>query len=279
MVWGGDDGLNYLKSFIINQWKACTICIPHQTQTLTMNDQQLLRYSRHILLNEIGVENQEKLLQSTVLVVGCGGLAAAALPYLAAAGVGKLIIADHDTIDETNLQRQITYTEADTGSLKAEKMAQFLRERNSQCTIEISPNYLTANDLMPLVAQADVVLDCSDNFATRQAVNAACVQNRKPLVSGAAVRFDGQLVVFRADLGEACYHCLFDMAQADDGACAVFGVFAPLVGVIGAAQAAEALKILMNLPVMANVLRCYSALTGEWQQFKFVKNQLCSVCY
>lgn len=243
-----------------------------------MNDQQLLRYSRHILLNEIGVENQEKLLQSTVLVVGCGGLGAAALPYLAAAGVGKLIIADHDTIDETNLQRQITYTETDTGSLKVEKMAQFLRERNSQCTIEIHPNYLNADDLHQLTAQADVVLDCSDNFATRQAVNAACVQNRKPLVSGAAVRFDGQLIVFRADLDEACYHCLFDMAQADDGACALFGVFAPLVGVMGAAQAAEALKILMNLPVAANVLRCYSALTGEWQQFKFVKNQSCQIC-
>ena len=243
-----------------------------------MNDAQLLRYSRHILLNEIGIENQEKLLQSTVLVVGCGGLGAAALPYLASAGVGKLIIADPDTIDETNLQRQISYTERDSDSLKVERMAQFLQERNSHCVIETHNKYLNSKDLFNLTAQADVVLDCSDNFATRQAVNAACVVNRKPLVSGAAVRFDGQLVVFRADLADACYHCLFDMAQADDGACALFGVFSPLVGVIGAAQAVEALKILMDLPVAANILRCYFALTGEWQTFKFAKNPACRVC-
>lgn len=243
-----------------------------------MNDQQLLRYSRHILLNEIGIENQEKLLQSTVLVVGCGGLGTAALPYLAAAGVGKLIIADHDTIDETNLQRQITYTERDVGSLKAHTMAQFLRDRHSACQIEVHTHFLEQNQLDELVSQVDIVLDCCDNFATRQAINAACVAHRKPLVSGAATRFDGQLAVYRADLGGACYHCLFDMAQADDGACALFGVFSPLVGVMGAMQAVDALKILMNLPVPHHVLRCYSALTGEWQNFKFAKNQQCKVC-
>lgn len=243
-----------------------------------MEDSQLLRYSRHILLDEIGIHNQKKLLQSTILVVGCGGLGAAALPYLAAAGIGKLIIADPDTIDQTNLQRQISYTEHDLGSLKVEKMAQFLRERNSHTHLETHCMYLDLQNLLTLTAQADVVLDCSDNFATRQAINAACVAQRKPLVSGAAVRFDGQLVVFRSDLSDACYHCLFDMAQADDGACALFGVFAPLVGVIGTTQAAEALKILMNLPVAHNVLHCYSALTGEWQNFKFTKNQSCSIC-
>lgn len=243
-----------------------------------MNDTQLLRYSRHILLNEIGIENQEKLLQSTVLVVGCGGLGSAALPYLAAAGVGKLMIADHDIIDETNLQRQISYAERDLGCLKAEKMAQFLRERNSDCIIETHTHYLQADDLHQLLMQADVVLDCSDNFATRQAVNAACVAHKKPLVSGAAVRFDGQLVVFRPDLDGACYRCLFDLPHADDGACAIFGVFAPLVGVIGTAQAVECLKILMNLPSKHDVLRCYSALTGDWQEFKFAKNAACNVC-
>lgn len=243
-----------------------------------MNDPQLLRYSRHILLNEIGIENQEKLFQSTVLVVGCGGLGAAALPYLAAAGVGKLIIADHDTIDESNLQRQITYAERDLGSLKAQTMAQFLRDRNSACEIETISNFLEQNQLDDLVSRVDVVLDCCDNFATRQAINTACVAHRKPLVSGAATRFDGQLAVYRADLGEACYHCVFDMAQADDGACALFGVFSPLVGVIGAMQAVDALKILMDLPVPHNVLRCYSALTGEWQNFQFAKNPQCRVC-
>lgn len=243
-----------------------------------MNDPQLLRYSRHILLNEIGIENQEKLFQSTVLVVGCGGLGAAALPYLAAAGVGKLIIADHDTIDESNLQRQIAYAERDLGSLKAQTMAQFLRDRNSACEIETISNFLEQNQLDDLVSRVDVVLDCCDNFATRQAINTACVAHRKPLVSGAATRFDGQLAVYRADLGEACYHCVFDMAQADDGACALFGVFSPLVGVIGAMQAVDALKILMDLPVPHNVLRCYSALTGAWQNFQFAKNPQCRVC-
>lgn len=243
-----------------------------------MNDPQLLRYSRHILLNEIGIENQEKLFQSTVLVVGCGGLGAAALPYLAAAGVGKLIIADHDTIDESNLQRQIAYAERDLGSLKAQTMAQFLRDRNSACKIETISNFLEQNQLDDLVSRVDVVLDCCDNFATRQAINTACVAHRKPLVSGAATRFDGQLAVYRADLGEACYHCVFDMAQADDGACALFGVFSPLVGVIGAMQAVDALKILMDLPVPHNVLRCYSALTGAWQNFQFAKNPQCRVC-
>lgn len=247
-------------------------------QGIKMNDPQLLRYSRHILLNEIGIENQEKLLQSSILVVGCGGLGAAALPYLAASGVGKLIIADHDTIDDTNLQRQITYAEHDSGSLKAHIMAQFLRERNSTCDIEVHTQFLQSTQLNELVSRVDVVLDCSDNYATRQAINAACVAHRKPLVSGAAVRFDGQLVVYRADLGGACYHCLFDMAQADDGACALFGVFSPLVGVIGTMQAVDALKILMNLPVSDNVLRCYSALNGVWTQFKFTQNPQCSVC-
>lgn len=245
-----------------------------------MNDQQLLRYSRHILLNEIGMERQQKLLQSTALVVGCGGLGASALPYLVSSGVGKLLIADPDQIDETNLQRQITYTERDIGRNKAEVMAEFLRARNSACQIVAHPHYLQEADMMALVAQADVVLDCSDNFTTRQALNRACVAHRKPLVSGAAVRFDGQLAVYRADLGEKqpCYHCLFDMAQADDGACAVFGVFAALVGVIGTMQAVDALKILMDLPVESGVLRCYSALTGQWQSFKFAKNNQCAVC-
>lgn len=243
-----------------------------------MNDQQLLRYSRHILLNEIGIENQEKLLQSTVLVIGCGGLGSVAIPYLAASGVGKLIIADHDTIDETNLQRQIPYSINQIGSLKAEQLADFIRQRNPQTELTVHTHYLTENEIQQLATQADVVLDCSDNFATRQAINAACVAQKKPLVSGAAVRFDGQLAVYRPDLEGACYRCVFDMDNADDGACAIFGVFSPLVGVIGAMQAVETLKILMNLPVTHDVLHCYSALTGKWQHFKFSKNQQCKVC-
>lgn len=243
-----------------------------------MNDQQLLRYSRHILLNEIGIENQEKLLKSSVLVVGCGGLGAAVLPYLAASGIGKLIIADHDIIDESNLQRQITYAEYHLGNSKVQAMAQFLHNQNSTCIIEAHNQFLDEHKLNHLIQSVDIVVDCCDNFITRQAINAACVLQRKPLISGAATRFDGQVVVYRSDLGDACYHCLFDMAQADDGACAIFGVFSPLVGIIGAIQAADTLKILMNLPVSYNVLRCYSALTGEWQNFKFMKNPHCSIC-
>lgn len=244
-----------------------------------MNDQQLLRYSRHILLNEIGIENQEKLLQSTALVIGCGGLGSVAIPYLAASGVGKLMIADHDTIDETNLQRQIPYSINQIGSLKAEQLADFIRQRNPQTELTVHTHYLTESEIQQLATQADVVLDCSDNFATRQAINAACVAQKKPLVSGAAVRFDGQLAVYRPDfLESACYRCVFDMDNANDGACAIFGVFSPLVGVIGAMQAVETLKILMNLPVTHDVLHCYSALTGKWQHFKFSKNQQCKVC-
>lgn len=243
-----------------------------------MNDQQLLRYSRHILLNEIGIENQEKLLQSSALVIGCGGLGSVALPYLAASGVGKLIIADHDIIDETNLQRQIPYSIKQINKPKAEQLADFIHQRNPQTQLSVHTHYLTETEIQQLAMQTDVVLDCSDNFATRQAINAACVAQKKPLVSGAAVRFDGQLAVYRPDLDGACYRCLFDMNHADDGACAIFGVFSPLVGVIGAMQAVEALKILMNLPSKHDVLRCYSALTGDWQEFKFAKNPHCGVC-
>ncbi|MDO4434692.1 MAG: HesA/MoeB/ThiF family protein [Alysiella sp.] len=245
-----------------------------------MNDRQLLHYSRHILLDEIGIENQSKLLSSCILVVGCGGLGVAALPYLASAGVGKLLIADADCVDETNLQRQTIYTPNDIGCLKADCTAHYLRTRYPDCQITALNQYLDATQLAKWVAQADVILDCSDNFATRQAINAACVAAKKPLVLGAAVRFEGQVAVFRADLGQnqACYRCLFDTDNATEQACATFGVFAPLVGTIGTFQAAEALKIIMGLPVSISVLRCYSALTGNWQTFHFHNNPQCHVC-
>lgn len=244
-----------------------------------MDDRQLLRYSRHILLNEIGIEKQERLLDSTVLVVGCGGLGSAVLPYLAAAGVGTLIIADHDYIDETNLQRQICYTERDIGRFKAEVAAEFLYARNHDCHIEVHTDALDADGLQQLLPHCDVVLDCSDNAATRHAINAAAVLNRTPLVSGAAVGFSGQLAVFRTDLPDcACYACIFGMEHGPDQVCATFGVFAPLVGVIGTAQAVETLKLLMDLPVLDKVLRCYDALNGTWQNFSFVHNPHCLVC-
>lgn len=245
-----------------------------------MDDRDLLRYSRHLLLDEIGIEGQQKLLDAAVLVVGCGGLGAAALPFLAAAGVGRLIIADDDTIDDTNLQRQTAFCEADIGQSKAEVLQGRLNALNSRTQISALNERLSEARLLELVQSVDLVLDCCDNFATRQAVNRACVAARTPLVSGAAVRFEGQIAVYRPDLpGTPCYACLFDGESANDGACAVFGVFSPLVGIIGTTQAAEALKLLMGIGANASgELLLYDALANEWQRLAFDKNPACRVC-
>lgn len=245
-----------------------------------MDDRDLLRYSRHLLLDEIGIEGQQKLLDAAVLVVGCGGLGAAALPFLAAAGVGRLIIADDDTIDDTNLQRQTAFCEADIGQSKAEVLQGRLNALNSRTQISALNERLSEARLLELVQNVDLVLDCCDNFATRQAVNRACVAGRTPLVSGAAVRFEGQIAVYRPDLPDTpCYACLFDGESANDGACAVFGVFSPLVGIIGTTQAAEALKLLMGIGANASgELLLYDALANEWQRLAFDKNPACRVC-
>lgn len=245
-----------------------------------MDDRDLLRYSRHILLDEIGIEGQEKLLAATALVIGCGGLGAAALPYLAAAGVGSLIIADDDIVDSSNLQRQTAFTEADIGQSKAYTLAGRLKNINSRTHITALNERLDQPKLIELAQQADVILDCCDNFATRLAVNQASVTSHTPLISGAAVRFEGQLAVYRPDLPEApCYACLFDGDNASDGACALFGVFSPLVGIIGTTQAAEALKLLMNIGSdNSGKLLTYDALANEWQSFSFDKNPNCRVC-
>lgn len=245
-----------------------------------MDDRDLLRYSRHLLLDEIGIEGQQKLLDAAVLVIGCGGLGAAALPFLAAAGVGRLIIADDDTIDDTNLQRQTAFCEADIGQSKAEVLQGRLNALNSRTQISALNERLSEARLLELVQSVDLVLDCCDNFATRQAVNRACVAARTPLVSGAAVRFEGQIAVYRPDLPDTpCYACLFDGESANDGACAVFGVFSPLVGIIGTTQAAEALKLLMGIGANASGrLLLYDALANEWQRLAFDKNPACRVC-
>ena len=245
-----------------------------------MDDRDLLRYSRHLLLDEIGIEGQQKLLDAAVLVVGCGGLGAAALPFLAAAGVGRLMIADDDTIDDTNLQRQTAFSEADIGQSKAEVLQGRLNAINSRTQISALNERLSEARLLELVQSVDLVLDCCDNFATRQAVNRACVAARTPLVSGAAVRFEGQIAVYRPDLPDTpCYACLFDGESANDGACAVFGVFSPLVGIIGTTQAAEALKLLMGIGANASgELLLYDALANEWQRLAFDKNPACRVC-
>ena len=231
-----------------------------------MDDRDLLRYSRHILLEEIGIEGQQKLLDASALVVGCGGLGAAVLPYLAAAGVGRLIIADSDTVDETNLQRQTAFSEADLGSSKAGAMKGRLNAINSRTHITALNERLNEPRLHDLMQQCDIAIDCCDNFSTRLAINRASVATRTPLVSGAAARFEGQLAVYRPDLpGSPCYACLFDGDEANDGTCAVFGVFAPLVGIIGTSQAAETLKILTGSGSSRyGVLNIYDALNNEW---------------
>jgi adenylyltransferase/sulfurtransferase len=210
-----------------------------------VNDQQLLRYSRHILLDEIGIEAQERLLASSALVVGAGGLGSPAALYLACSGIGRIVLADGDTVDLTNLQRQILHRDDRIGWLKAESGRQTLLEANPGIEVIALTQRLTGDALLEAVAGASVVLDCCDNFATRHAVNRACVKAGVPLVSGAAIRFDGQLAVFDARRTDSpCYHCLFpETGEVDEVACAQLGVFAPLTGLVGSLQAAEALKI------------------------------------
>ena len=246
-----------------------------------MNDNQLLRYSRHVLLPQVGIEGQEKLLQSHALIIGAGGLGSPAALYLAASGVGRLTICDGDTVDITNLQRQIVHQTASVGLNKALSARQTLIAINPETHIETIPHRVHEEALLQLVGLADVVIDASDNFATRHAINRACVAQRKPLVSGAAVRFDGQVTVF--DLREAssaCYHCLFpENDDADETRCAENGVFAPLVGIVGTVQAAEALKVLLEIGRTLNGrLLLLDALTMEWRTIKLNKDPGCAVC-
>ncbi|MBL8519105.1 MAG: HesA/MoeB/ThiF family protein [Betaproteobacteria bacterium] len=245
-----------------------------------MDDRALLRYSRHILLDEFGIEAQERLLASHVLVVGAGGLGAAATLYLASAGVGRLTIADGDKVDLTNLQRQVVHREAGLGVNKAESAARTLREINASIEIVALPERLTGR-VETLVSEADVVVDCSDNFATRHAINRACVLHGKPLVSGAAIRFDGQVTSFDLrDSASPCYHCLFpDGPAGEEERCAVMGVFAPLVGIVGTVQAAEAIKLAAGVGMpLTGRLAMLDALTLRWEEVRFRRDPGCAVC-
>lgn len=246
-----------------------------------MNDDQLLRYSRHIMLAEMGIEGQQRLLDSHALVIGAGGLGSPIALYLAAAGVGRLTLCDGDAVDLTNLQRQIAHGHTAVGTNKALSAAQTARGINPEIQIAALPQRVSEADLLALVTDADVVLDASDNFATRHAVNRACVAQRKPLVSGAAVRFDGQVAVFDLRQPDSpCYHCLFpDAAGADEMRCAENGVFAPLVGIIGTTQAAEALKLLAGIGrSLHGRLLLLNALEMEWRTIRVPKDPACPVC-
>ncbi len=246
-----------------------------------MNDEQLLRYSRHLLLDEIGVEGQERLLAAHALIVGAGGLGSPAALYLASAGVGKITLVDGDQVDRTNLQRQILHTEARVGWDKVLSGQRALAEINPEVTVVPVAARLDAEGLRPHVVAADVVLDCCDNFATRHALNRVCRQHRKPLVSGAAIRFDGQITVFDARRDDApCYHCLFpETGEAEELRCATLGVFAPLTGMIGTTQAAEAIKLIVGCgEPLAGRLLLLDALTMQWRSVRLRKDPGCPVC-
>jgi molybdopterin/thiamine biosynthesis adenylyltransferase len=246
-----------------------------------MNDQQLLRYSRHILLPEIGIEGQEKIRAAHALIVGAGGLGSPVALYLASAGVGTLTICDGDSVDLTNLQRQIVHRGDAIGTPKAESARATLASINPEVRVHAVRERIAGAQLDALVAGADIVLDCSDNFSTRHAINAACVAQCKPLVSGAAVRFDGQIAVFDARNADSpCYQCLFPAGGDDsDMRCAVMGVFAPLVGIVGSTQAAEGLKLIAGAgSSLAGRLLLLDALAMEWRSLRLKRDPGCTVC-
>jgi len=246
-----------------------------------LDDSELLRYSRHILLPELGIEAQQRFAAARALIVGVGGLGAPVAQFLAAAGIGSLTLADSDRVDLTNLQRQILYATADVGTPKVAAASARLAAINPLTHIETIERRIGPDELGALAARVDIVVDCCDNFATRHAVNRACVAAKTPLVSGAAIRFDGQIAVFDPrDPRSPCYHCLFGEGEAlEETRCAVMGVFAPIVGIVGATQAAEALKVLGGVgESLAGRLLLLDALTMRWREVRVTRDPACPVC-
>jgi len=246
-----------------------------------MDDSQLLRYNRQILLPQIGIAGQERLANATALIIGLGGLGSPVAMYLAAVGLGHLIICDSDHIDLSNLQRQILYTTADLGKIKVETARETLLTLNP--SIKITPLHQRMDEdiLRQTMAVVDVILDCSDNLTTRMAINQASVQAAKPLVSGAAIRFEGQIAVFRADLPDnPCYRCLYRPDQNLTETCTQSGILAPLVGIIGSMQALEAIKLLLGMgETLSSRLLLLDALNMEWYKVKLTKRPHCPVCH
>lgn len=245
-----------------------------------MNDEQLLRYSRQIMLPRFGYEGQQRLLEASVLIVGAGGLGSPAAMYLAAAGVGRLLLADDDAVDLSNLQRQILHAQRDIGRPKVESARERLLGLNPDVEVVALQARIDAQQLQALLAQVDAVVDASDNFATRFAINAACVAAGKPLVTGAAIRLEGQLSVFipgRAD--SPCYRCLYREGEEPDQTCADNGVLAPVVGVIGSLQALETIKLLTGIgQTLCGRLLVFDGLHHEWRTIRLPKDPHCPVC-
>ncbi len=245
-----------------------------------MEDEQLLRYSRQIMLPQFDVAGQQRLLNSHVLIIGMGGLGSPVAIYLAAAGVGRLTLVDFDTVDLSNLQRQIVHSTSDVGRPKVESARERLLALNPEIKVEIIGHKLEGDELLAAVAAADVVVDASDNFATRFSINDACVQARKPLVSGAAIRMEGQVAVFHNERDESpCYRCLYRDEGDEDLRCSENGVLAPVVGVIGSLQATETIKLLTGMgETLAGRLLLWDAMTMEWRTLKLKKDPACPVC-
>ena len=244
-----------------------------------LNIQQAMRYSRQLMLPAMDFRGQEALLASKVLLVGMGGLGCAAAPYLVASGVGQITLVDDDSIDSSNLQRQILYREADIGLSKAQQAAASLRQLNADITIDAQCRRLSADDLAQLVPQYSLVLDCTDNLESRNAINAACVKAKVPLVSGAAIRFEGQLASFSMQGDSACYHCLSQLFGEQQLSCMEAGILSPVVGVVGVMQALEAVKILAGVGTpLYGKLQLFDGLTSQWRQFTLAKDPACSVC-
>ena len=246
-----------------------------------MNDDQLLRYSRHILLDDVGIEGQQRLVDSHVLIVGAGGLGSPVALYLAASGVGHITMADHDVVDLTNLQRQIAHTTARVGHPKVESASQAMLALNPEVRVTALAHKLDAVQLNALVPTVQVVVDCCDNFETRQAVNAACVKHKVPLVSGAAIRMDGQLAVYDTrDDKSPCYACIFPPDQApEEVLCSTMGVLAPLVGVIGTMQAMETVKLITGMGSrLTGRLQMLDGRGMEWHEVRLQRNASCPVC-
>jgi adenylyltransferase/sulfurtransferase len=246
-----------------------------------MNDQQLLRYSRHILLPEMGIEAQQRLCEAHALIIGAGGLGSPVALYLASAGVGHITLCDDDQVDLTNLQRQIMHRTDSVGMSKVDSAKRSLHDLNPEIIVSLVQERVSGARLLELVEQADVVIDGCDNFATRHDVNSACVQSHKPLISGAAIRFDGQISVFDLrDPESPCYACLFpEEGESDEVRCAVMGVFAPLTGIIGSLQATEALKLLGHVgQSLAGRLMLFDALNMKTRTLKLTKDPQCRVC-
>lgn len=245
-----------------------------------MQDQQLLRYSRQIMLPEMDVAGQQKLLDATVLIVGMGGLGCPAAMYLAAAGIGHLIIADDDIVELTNLQRQIAHSQFDLGTAKVDSVQQTLKGLNPDLKITAMRQRLNGDDLEQAVSSADIVVDACDNFTSRFAINRACINHGKPLVSGAAIRMEGQVAVFDSSIPESpCYQCLYNEGDDEDSSCSTNGVMAPVVGIIGSVQAMETIKLIAHIgqPLFGRLL-LLDATTMQWREMKLPRDNECPAC-